>query len=227
MATSGTTTFDLDIEELITEAYERCGIESRTGYDLRTARRSLNLLFLDWASRGLNLWTIEERSQALTANVFEYNLPTDTVDVLSAVVRSPQSPGQNIDITLNRFSQAEWLHTPNKTGTLGRPAQFYYQHTNQPKAYFFPCPDNSQPYTFVYYAIRRIQDAGGFTNTADVNFKFLPCLVSGLAYFIAMKKAPDRMVVLKQIYEEDFKRIADFDRDRASYYAVPDTRLNY
>lgn len=154
-------------------------------------------------------------------------MPTDTVDVLSAVVRSPQSPGQNIDITLNRFSQAEWLHTPNKTGTLGRPAQFYYQHTNQPKVYFFPCPDNSQPYTFVYYAIRRIQDAGGFTNTADVNFKFLPCMVSGLSYFLAMKKAPDRMVVLKQVYEEDFKRIADFDRDRASYYAVPDTRLNY
>jgi hypothetical protein len=227
MPTSGTTTFDLDIEELISEAYERCGIETRTGYDLRTARRSLNLLFLDWASRGLNLWTIEERSQALTANVFEYNIPTDTVDILSAVVRSPQSPGQNIDITLNRFSQAEWLHTPNKSGTLGRPAQFYYQHTNQPKAFFFPCPDNSQPYTFVYYAIRRIQDAGGFTNVADVNFKFLPCLVSGLAYFIAMKKAPDRMIVMKQIYEEDFKRIADYDRDRASYYAVPDTRLNY
>jgi hypothetical protein len=227
MPTSGTTTFDLDIEELISEAYERCGIETRTGYDLRTARRSLNLLFLDWASRGLNLWTIEERSQALTANVFEYNIPTDTVDILSAVVRSPQSPGQNIDITLNRFSQAEWLHTPNKSGTLGRPAQFYYQHTNQPKAFFFPCPDNSQPYTFVYYAIRRIQDAGGYTNVADVNFKFLPCLVSGLAYFIAMKKAPDRMIVMKQIYEEDFKRIADYDRDRASYYAVPDTRLNY
>ena len=227
MATSGTTAFDLDIEELISEAYERCGIETRTGYDLRTARRSLNLLFLDWASRGLNLWTIEERSAALTAGVFEYNIPTDTVDILSAVVRSPQSPGQNIDITLNRFSQAEWLHTPNKSGTLGRPAQFYYQHTNQPKAFFFPCPDNSQPYTFVYYAIRRIQDAGGFTNVADVNFKFLPCLVSGLAYFIAMKKAPDRMIVMKQIYEEDFKRIADYDRDRASYFAVPDTRLNY
>jgi hypothetical protein len=227
MATSGTTAFDLDIEELISEAYERCGIETRTGYDLRTARRSLNLLFLDWASRGLNLWTIEERSAALTAGVFEYNIPTDTVDILSAVVRSPQSPGQNIDITLNRFSQAEWLHTPNKSGTLGRPAQFYYQNTNLPKALFFPCPDNSQPYTFVYYAIRRIQDAGGFTNVADVNFKFLPCLVSGLAYFIAMKKAPDRMIVMKQIYEEDFKRIADYDRDRASYFAVPDTRLNY
>jgi hypothetical protein len=227
MATSGTTTFDLDIEELITEAYERCGIETRTGYDLKTARRSLNLLFLDWGSRGLNLWTIEERTRVLSPNVYEYTLPTDTIDVLSAVVRSPQSPGQNIDITLNRFSQAEWLHTPNKTGTLGRPAQFYYQHTNQPKVFFFPCPDNSQPYTFVYYAIRRIQDAGGFVNTADVNFKFLPCLVSGLAYFIAMKKAPDRIQLLKQIYEEDFKRIADFDRDRASYYAVPDTRLNY
>jgi len=229
MATSGTTSFDLDIEELITEAYERCGIETRTGYDLRTARRSLNLLFAEWASRGLNLWTIEQHEQVLTAGQFEYDIPKNIVDVLSAVIRSPQtgvSGTQNFDVTINRFSQAEWLHTPNKAGTQGRPAQFYFQRTIQPKAYFFPCPDNATTYTFVYYGIRRIEDAGAYTNTADVNFRFLPCMASGLAYYISLKKAPDRVVLLKQIYEEDWARISGADVDRASYFAVPDVRGN-
>lgn len=224
MATSGTTSFNLDIEEIIAEAYERCGIETRTGYDLRTARRSLNLLFAEWASRGLNLWTIEQRTKTLTANVFEYDMDEDLVDILSAVIRSPQG-GQNIDVIVNRFSQAEWLHTPNKGGTLGRPAQFYFQRTITPKAFFFPCPDSTQTYTFVYYGIRRIQDAGAYTNTADVNFRFLPCMIAGLAYYLALKVAPDRITLLKQIYEENFKLIADSDRDRASYYAVPERTL--
>lgn len=224
MTTSGTSSFDLDIEEIITEAYERCGIESRTGYDLKTARRSLNLLFAEWASRGLNLWTIEEHQLALTANDYEYDLPANIVDVLSTVIRSPQG-GQNIDVVVNRFSQAEWLHTPNKGGTLGRPAQVYFQRTVTPKVFFFPCPDATQPYTFVYYAIRRIEDAGAFTNTADVNFRFLPCLVSGLAYYLSVKVAPDRIVLLKQIYEEDWLRIANADVDRASYYAVPERTI--
>jgi hypothetical protein len=224
MATSGTTSFDLDIEEIIAEAYERCGIETRTGYDLRTARRSLNLLFAEWASRGLNLWTIQEHTLPLVAGDYEYDLPGNIVDVLSTVVRSPQG-NQNIDVIVNRFSQAEWLHTPNKGGTLGRPAQVYFQRTITPKVFFFPCPDDSVPYTFVYYAIRRIEDAGAYTNTADVNFRFLPCLVAGLAYFLSLKVAPDRITLLKQIYEENFKLIGDADRDRASYYAVPERTM--
>lgn len=224
MATSGTTSFDLDIEELITEAYERCGVEVRHGYELRTARRSLNLLFAEWASRGLNLWTIEQHTKELTAYQYEYELDKDIVDVLSTVIRTPQN-GQYLDVILTRFSQAEWLHTPNKEGTQGRPANVYFQRTIVPKVFFFPCPDATQPYTFVYYAIRRIQDAGAYTNTADVNFRFLPCLVSGLAYFLSLKVSPDRTVLLKQIYEEDWLRIANADVDRASYYAVPERTL--
>lgn len=224
MATSGTTSFNLDIEEIIAEAYERCGVEVQSGYDLRTARRSLNLLFAEWASRGLNLWTIEQRTKTLSANTYEYDMDTDLVDILSAVIRTTTG-GQTIDVIVNRFSQAEWIHTPNKGGTLGRPAQFYFQRTITPKTFFFPCPDNTQTYTFVYYGIRRIQDAGAYSNTADVNFRFLPCLVAGLAYFLSLKVAPDRITLLKQIYEENFKLIADSDRDRASYYAVPERTI--
>jgi hypothetical protein len=224
MATSGTTTFDLDVDELIAEAYERCGLQARAGYDIKTARRSLNLMFLDWASRGLNLWTIEQRTLALTAGVYEYNLPLDTVNVLEAVIRSNVN-GVQTDITLNRFSRAEWLHTPVKISTQSRPAQFYVQRTITPQVYFYPNPDDSVAYTFVYYAIRRIQDAGAYTNTTDINFRFLPCLASGLAYYISMKRAPERMTMLKQIYEEDFLRAAQEDRDIASVYLVPDRTM--
>jgi hypothetical protein len=224
MTTSATTTFDLDVDELITEAFERCGLQVRAGYDIKTARRSLNLMFLDWASRGLNLWTIEQRTLSLVAGTYEYSLPTDTVNVLEAVIRSTSS-GVQTDITLNRFSRAEWLHTPVKVATQSRPAQFYVERTIVPKVYFYPNPDSSTTYTFVYYAIRRIQDAGSYTNTADINFRFLPCLASGLSYYIAMKRAPDRIVMLKQIYEEDFLRAAQEDRDIASVYLVPDRTM--
>jgi len=224
MTTSATTTFDLDVDELISEAFERCGLQVRAGYDIKTARRSLNLMFLDWASRGLNLWTIEQRTLSLVAGTYEYNLPTDTVNVLEAVIRSTSNSVQT-DITLNRFSRAEWLHTPVKVATQSRPAQFYVERTIVPKVYFYPNPDSSTTYTFVYYAIRRIQDAGSYTNTADINFRFLPCLASGLSYYIAMKRAPDRIAMLKQIYEEDFLRAAQEDRDIASVYLVPDRTM--
>lgn len=225
MATSGTTTFNLDVDDIISEAFERCGVQARAGYDLKTARRSLNLLFAEWASRGLNLWTIEQRTLALTSGTFAYNLPTDTVNVLEMVVRSTVN-GTSTDITLNRFSRAEWLHTPVKAGTTGRPAQVYIERTNTPVAYFYPTPDNSTNYTFVYYAIRRIQDAGAYSNTTDINFRFIPAMISGLSYYIAMKRAPDRLQVLKQIYEEDFLRTAQEDRDIASVYLVPDRTMS-
>jgi len=224
MTTSATTTFDLDVDELISEAFERCGLQVRAGYDIKTARRSLNLMFLDWASRGLNLWTIEQRTLSLVAGTYEYNLPTDTVNVLEAVIRST-SNGVQTDITLNRFSRAEWLHTPVKVATQSRPAQFYVERTIIPKVYFYPNPDSSTTYTFVYYAIRRVQDAGSYTNTMDINFRFLPCLASGLSYYIALKRAPDRIVMLKQIYEEDFLRAAQEDRDIASVFLVPDRTM--
>lgn len=218
MATSGTTTFDLSIDDLVEEAFERCGMRPQSGYQLNTARRSLNLLFLDWANRGLNLWTIEQATYALTQGVNEITLATDTVNVLEAIIRQT-SQGVNTDVYIERISREDWLNVPDKT-SQARPAQFYVQRTNTPTVFFYPAAD--QNYTFVYYRIRRIQDAGAYTNTADINFRFLPCLVSGLAYYLALKFAPDRVQALKALYEEDFQRAALEDRDTASVQFVPD-----
>jgi len=218
MTTSGTTLFDLNIDDLVEEAFERCGMRMTSGYQLNSARRSLNLVFLDWANRGLNLWTIEQKTYALTQGDAEITLDSDTVNVLSAVIRDT-SQGQQTDITIDRISREEYLNVPDKT-TRARPAQYYVQRANTFKVFFYPAAD--QAYTFVYYRIRRIQDAGGYTNTADVNFRFLPCLVSGLAYYLALKFAPDRVPALKMMYEEDFQRAALEDRDTASVSFVPD-----
>jgi len=217
MATSGTTDFNLSIDDLIEEAFERCGMRMTSGYQLTTGRRSLNLLFLDWANRGLNLWTIEEASYVLTGTA-EITLPSDTVNVLSAVIRdNTQSP--SVDITIDRISREEYLNIPDKQ-TGARPAQYYVQRANTFKVFLYPRPNAA--YTFVYYKIRRIQDAGGYTNTSDVNFRFLPCLASGLAYMLSLKFAPDRVTALNQIYEEDFQRAALEDRDTASVSFIPD-----
>jgi len=218
MATSGTTDFNLSIDDLIEEAFERCGMRPTTGYHLTSARRSLNLLFLDWANRGLNLWTIEQATYALTQGVNEIALSTDTVNVLEAIIRQ-NNQGINTDVYIERISREDWLNVPDKT-SQARPAQFYVERTNTPKVYFYPAAD--QNYTFVYYRIRRMQDAGVYTNTADVNFRFLPCLTSGLAYQLSLKFAPDRTPALKAIYEEDFNRAAMEDRDTASVQFVPD-----
>jgi len=218
MATSGTTTFDLSIDDLVEEAYERCGMRPTSGYQLSSARRSLNLLFLDWANRGLNLWTIEQATYSLTQGTNEIALDASVVNVLEAVIRDP-SAGVSTDIYIERISREDWLNVPDKT-TQARPAQFYVQRTNIPKVFFYPAADKN--YTFVYYRIRRIQDAGDYTNTADVNFRFLPCLVSGLAYYLSLKFAADRASALKAIYDEDFQRAALEDRDTASVQFVPD-----
>lgn len=218
MATSGTTTFNLSIDDLIEEAFERCGMRPQSGYQLSSARRSLNLLFLDWANRGLNLWTIEQATYPLTQGVNEISLDASVVNVLEAVIRQ-NDQGTNTDVYIERISREDWLNVPNKT-SQARPAQFYVQRTNVPKVFFYPAAD--QNYTFVYYRIRRIQDAGDYTNDADVNFRFLPCLASGLAYYLSLKFAPERASALKAIYDEDFTRAALEDRDTASVQFVPD-----
>lgn len=219
MATSGTTAFNLDFDEIIDEAYERCGLETRSGYDMRTAHRSLGLMLMEWANRGLNLWTIEQRSLALSTGTPEYSLPTDTVNILSAVIRTGTG-GTQQDITLDRISQNEYLYTPDKN-TQARPSQYFLQRTTTPKLFLYPAPD-SDNYTIQYYVVRRIEDVGAFTNSADVVFRFLPCLVAGLAYYISLKKAPERMPILKQLYEEEFLRAAQEDRDTSSVYITPD-----
>lgn len=218
MTTSGTATFDLNIDDLVEEAFERLGMRMTSGNQLKTARRSLNLLFLDWANRGLNLWTIEQATLPLVQGDNEIALPLDTVNVLSAVIRDSSSTPV-IDITIDRISRAEYLHLPNKT-TEARPAQIYVERSNAPKVYLYPAADKD--YTLLYYRIRRIQDAGEYTNTTDINFRFLPCLVAGLSYYLSLKFAPDRIGVLKQLYEEEFARAAAEDRDTASFFIVPD-----
>ena len=218
MATSNTTDFNLSIDDLIEEAFERCGMRMTAGYQLSSARRSLNLLFLDWASRGLNLWTIEESTEPLVVGSREIELPTDTINVLSSVIRMTNG-GQQQDIALDRISREEYLNLPNKL-TQARPSQIYVERSGVTTVYLYPASDAS--YTLVYYRIRRIQDAGEYSNTPDVNFRFLPSLASGLAYMLSMKYAPDRMGALKQLYEEDFQRAALEDRDTASVHFVPD-----
>jgi len=216
MATSSTTTFDLTIEEIIEEAYERCGLAVRSGFDLKMARRSLNLLFAEWANRGLNLWTIELRTQTLTASTTSYDLETDLVDILSAVLYTASDTA--VDKQLDRLSRAEYLHISKKS-TEAVPTQFYLQRSITPKLYVYPTPNAAD--TIKYWGLTRIQDAGNYTNSSEVPFRFLPCLVAGLAYNLAMKKAPERMQLLKAAYEDEWQRAAAEDSTRASVRLVP------
>ena len=219
MAVSGSTDFELDVADYIEEAFERCGLEVRTGYDLKTAKRSLNLLFADWANRGLNQWTIEQRSFTLTASDGEYVLDNDVVDILSLVVRR-----SGIDYSLDRISRDTYLNIPSKT-TTGRPTQFFVDRQITPNLKIWPLPENSTD-LIVFNALTRLDDADTYVNTIGVPFRFYPALAAGLAYYIAIKKSPDRIQMLKPIYEEELARAMDEDRDRASFRVAPDLR-NY
>ena len=214
MATSNSTDFELDVAEYIEEAFERCGLEVRTGYDLKTARRSMNLMLAEWANRGLNQWTIEQRTQTVTADDVDYSLGTDVIDILSAVVRR-----SGTDFSLSRISRDSYLSIPNKT-TTGRPTQFFLDRQITPNLKIWPAPENSTD-VIHYDALTRIQDADGSVNTLEVPFRFYPCLVAGLAYYIAMKRAPERMADLKFEYEDVWKRAADQDGNRDSVFLTP------
>ena len=221
MTTSGTATFNLDLQEIIEEAGERCGYEIRTGYDFRTARRSLNLLFMDFANRGLNMWTFEQLSIPLVAGTETYLLPTDTVDVLDAVIRTGTGLTQS-DLTISRIPLPTYQSIPNKTST-GRPIQMFIKRFITPEITFWPTPDAVTPYTFVYWRLRRIQDAGEGVNDQDIPFRFMPALVAGLAYYMAMKipGALDRLPVLKGQYDEAMQMAMDEDRDKSPIRWVP------
>lgn len=227
MTTSGTATFNLDLTELVEEAFERAGSEMRSGYDLKTARRSLNLLFADWANRGVNMWTFEQGSIPLVQGTATYDLPEDTVDLLDHVIRT--SPGQQAnqaDLTITRISISTYATIPNKL-TQARPIQVWIQRLETPKITVWPVPDQGTEdnpyYTFVYWRMRRIQDAGGGVNTMDVPFRFLPCMVAGLAYYLAMKipEALERLPLLKAQYDEAWQLAADEDREKAAVRFVP------
>jgi hypothetical protein len=221
MATSGSTTFNLDLVEIVEEAFERCGLEVRSGYDLRTARRSLNLMFMDWANRGLNMWTMDQGSIALTPGVATFVLPDDTVDLLEHVIRTGSGTSQT-DISMARISQSSYATIPTKN-TTGKPIQLVVTRTATPSVTVWPVPDANGPYTLVYWRLRRIQDAGNGTNTMDVPFRFLPCMIAGLAYHLCLKLpgAGDRLNVLKAQYDEAWAAASDEDREKASVRLVP------
>tara|TARA_A100001391_G_C5014830_1_gene264184 strand:+ start:97 stop:765 length:669 start_codon:yes stop_codon:yes gene_type:complete len=214
MTVSGSTDFELDVADYIEEAFERCGLEVRTGYDLKTAKRSLNLLFADWANRGLNQWTIAQRTQTVTKSDNDYDLGTDVIDVLSMVIRR-----DGTDLSMDRISRDEYLSIPNKT-TESRPTQFFIDRQLTPKIKIWPTPENSTD-VLIFDCLTRIDDADTFTNTVEVPFRFYPCLAAGLAYYISIKKAPDRIQLLKAIYDEEFDRAQAEDRDRASFNISP------
>ena len=222
MATSGTATFNLDLNQLVEEAFERCGQELRTGYDLRTARRSLNLLTAEWANRGINLWTIEEGSINLTNGTATYNLPADTIDLLDHVIRTGTGQNQQ-DITISRISADTYISIPAKNAT-GRPIQVWInRQATQPSINVWPTPNQDNTYVFKYWRLRRIQDAGTGVNTQDIPFRFLPCLVAGLAFYLSMKlpNAGDRTQFLKQEYEEQWMLASTEDREKADYRLAP------
>jgi hypothetical protein len=308
MTTSGTTAFNLDLNDLIEEAFERCGLELRSGYDFRTARRSLNLLTVEWANRGINLWTVEQGQIVMNTGQAMYALPNNTIDLLDQVIRQNTGSSSNqIDINITRIAEPTYASIPNKL-TTGRPIQVWINrqsgqssvttatitanvtststtinvsdvtqlpaagfiklnnelisyntltqtstsgvagtltnlgrgqqntipaaHTsgavitlsNPPCINVWPTPNAGGGYTFVYWRMRRVQDAGTGVIDQDIPFRFIPCMVAGLAYYISMKKpevSPDRVVMLKTDYEQQFQLAADEDREKAAWRVVP------
>jgi hypothetical protein len=228
MATSGTSGFNLDFTEIAEEAWERAGREMRSGYDLRTARRSMNLMTIEWQNRGINMWTIDEGTIDLLQGVSTYDLPADTIDLLDHVIRTnPGNTSTQSDLTISRISVSTYASIPAKLDQ-GRPIQVWIQRLRDaPKITVWPIPDQgtvgSPYYVFKYYRLRRIQDAGDGAETADVNFRFLPALVAGLAYQIAVKtpELAPRVPMLKEMYDEQFDLAAGEDREKAPIRLVP------
>jgi len=232
MATSGTTAFNLDFAEIAEEAFERAGRELRTGYDLRTARRSFNLMTIEFQNRGLNMWTFDEGTINYVQGQSTYDLPADTIDLLEQVIRTGAgNPATQSDLTISRISVSTYATIPNKTAQ-GRPIQVWVQRLrDNPKITVWPVPNQGTEqnpyYIFKYYRMRRIQDAGDGDNTQDIVFRFLPVITAGLAYYIAMKypESTDRLPILKAVYEEQFELAASEDREKAPIRLIP--RIGY
>jgi hypothetical protein len=231
VTTSGTATFNLDLNEIFEEAFERCGTELRTGYQFRTARRSLNLLTIEWANRGVNLWTIEEGNIPMVTGQAIYDLPVDTIDLIEHVIRTGSGQNQQ-DISITRISVSTYATIPDKNAT-GQPIQVWVDRqsgattptgVNYPKIHVWPTPNNpGNQYTFVYWRLKRINDAGGGVNTMDIPFRFYNCLIAGLSYYLSAKipGAEGRVASLKQDYEEQWRLASEEDREKAAIRFVP------
>ena len=223
MATSGLTSFDLNIDDIIEEAYERCAIQTNSGYDLRSARRSLNLLFSEWGNRGIHLWKVALVENTLVSGQAEYTTPSTTSDVLEAFVSSTAAASNTSstqDVSLTKIDRSTYAALPNKLAT-GQPSQYYVQRETTPKIFLYQAPDLNTYTTLKYYIVKRIEDAGVYTNQADVAYRFLPCMCSGLAYYLAMKKNPQLVQQNKLIYEDELKRALDEDGQRTSTFITP------
>ena len=225
---ASTASFDLTIDQICQEAYERCGLQIRSGNDLQTAKRSLNLMLAEWANRGINLWTVKKQEKTLAANTTSLtgtnlfgagaDAPEQIVDITDVIIRD----SNNNDYSTNSISRATYWNYTVKT-TSGRPTQYYFERTINPTLYLYPAADSA--YTLIYYALVRMKDSGDYTNNNEIPFRFLPCLTAGLAYYISMKRTPDRIGMLKQIYEDEFQRAADQDGERTSLFLTPKTYL--
>jgi len=229
MALSGSKNFEPDVAEYVEEAFERCGLELRTGYDLRSAKRSINLMLAEWANRGLNQWTIKEKDITLVKDTKTYNIDTTNatapIDVLDIYIRETIN-NQTTDFPLNKISRAEYANLSTKS-TTGKPNQVFVDKQTTPTITVWPVPDKNSTYTVRMNVLTRMDDADGATDTVDMPFRFFPCFTAGLAYYISMKRAPDKTPILKQIYEEEFTRALSQDEPRTSFRISPHlTRYN-
>ncbi len=223
MTTSGTTAFNMDFTEIAEEAWERAGREMRSGYDLRTARRSMNLMTIEWQNRGINMWTIDSGTINLVSGTSRYALPADTIDLLEHQIRTNNgNASTQADLTISRISVSTYASIPNKL-SQGRPIQLYVERLRDaPHVNVWPVPNNND-YVLYYWRMRRVEDAGSGVQTADMNFRFFPCLVAGLAYHIAMKvpELVDRIPMLKAVYDEQYELAAGEDREKTAERFVP------
>lgn len=224
MATSSSTNFEPNVTEFVEEAFERCGLELRTGYDLKTAKRSINLMLAEWANRGLNQWTIEQATQTVTKGTNQYTLDSNVIDILDCSLRR-DTDGTNLDLQMTKISRSEFLNIPTKS-TQARPNQFFLDKQVSPVLNIWPTPENSTD-VLVFNKLVRMDDADTATNTMDMPFRFYPCFAAGLAYYIAIKKAPERVGMLKQMYEDEFERAMSQDEDTASFRISPYLRNGY
>jgi len=230
MATSGTTTFNLDISDIMEEAYDLCGLELRSGYSYRGAKRALNLVFLEWQNKGLNLWTIEQGSATLVAGTSSYTAESSTLDIVDVSIRTNAgNVNDQFDQRLNRISRTEYNHQASKL-TQSKPTQFYVDKDNDSvKIVLWATPDSAETYTLIYDYVKRIEDVGTVaSNNADVPTRYLPCLTYALAYNLACKspEAIQRVPMIRQRYMELWDEASDADREKAAVRFVPDLSIS-